>query len=325
MKWFYLLFLASLAACNSTRQSVKIILLPDTQTYAEKYPYILDSQVNWILRNKAQISFVLQQGDLTQNNSHKEWAIVKRAFDTLNHKVPYVLAAGNHDMGSADGKYADVRNTKMFNQYFPLRLMHTLPGFAGTFAGDEIENAFYTFTTGHQKWLVVTLEFGPRNSVLQWADSLVKKFPSHTVIINTHCYMYSDSTRNGAGDKWRPQAYGIGKDSAAATVNDGDDIWKKLVLNNKNIRFVFSGHILNSGVGTLISFNAQGLPVYQMLANFQEGVTGSVNGGNGFLRILDLNLKKRSINVSCYSPFTGKYNSDPQHNFLIKHAYFGAN
>ncbi len=33
------------------------------------------------------------------------------------------------------------------------------------------------------------------------------------VILNTHSYMYSDSTRQGGNDSWRPQAYGIGKDS----------------------------------------------------------------------------------------------------------------
>ena len=44
----------------------------------------------------------------------------KQLFQKLNKKVPYVLAAGNHDMGSADGKFADVRNSTLFNQVFPL-------------------------------------------------------------------------------------------------------------------------------------------------------------------------------------------------------------
>ena len=67
--------------------------------------------------------------------------------------------------------------------------------------------------------------------------------------------MYSDSTRQGPGDNWRPQAYGVGKDMGDSAVNDGEQIWEKLVKKHSNIRFVFSGHVLNTGVGTLVSIN----------------------------------------------------------------------
>lgn len=174
--------------------SAKLVLLPDTQTYAGKFPHIPDLKLIWILNNKQQVSFVLQQGDLTQNNNHREWTIVKNAFTKLNNKVPCVLAAGNHDLGSADGKFADTRNTALFNTYFPITMMQMLPGFAGA-AENNTENAYYIFKTGKIKWLVITPGFGPRNSILKWADSVVKKYPSHTVIINTHNYTYSDSTR----------------------------------------------------------------------------------------------------------------------------------
>ncbi len=308
-------------SCSEKMHSAKLVLLPDTQTYAEKYPHVLDSQVNWILKNKNQVSFVLQQGDLTQNNNHKEWTVIKNAFTKLNNQVPYVLAAGNHDMGSADGKFADVRNSTLYNEYFPVTSMKGLPGFCGT-AENKMDNAFYFFKAGKIKWLVLTLEFGPRNSIIKWADSLVKRHPSHTVILNTHSYMYSDSTRQGPGDNWRPQAYGVGKNTGDSAVNDGEDIWKKLVKINSNIRFVFSGHVLNSGVGTLMSINDGGYPVYQMLANYQEGVKNSVNGGNGWLRILDMDFKKRTLKVSTWSPYVNRFMDDPQHNFLIRNVLF---
>ncbi len=304
-------------SCSQKISSARIILLPDTQTYAEKYPAVLDSQVNWILQHKEKVSFVLQQGDLTQNNNHKEWTVIKNAFTKLNSQVPYALAAGNHDMGSADGKFADVRNSELFNTYFPVNTMKLLPGFAGS-AENKTDNAFYILKTGKINWLILTLEFGPRNSILKWADSVVKKYPAHTVIVNTHSYMYSDSTRQGPGDNWRPQAYGVGKNKGDSAVNDGEDIWTKLVKINPNIRFVFSGHVLNSGVGTLISINDSGYPVYQMLANYQEGVKNSVNGGNGWLRIIDLNFKKRTLKVSTWSPYVKRFMDDPQHNFFIR-------
>ncbi len=315
-------WLMLITSCTAKMHQARIVLLPDTQTYAEKYPEVLDAQIQWIEKNAPDIDFVLQQGDLTQNNNDKEWKIISNAFTRLNGKVPYVLAAGNHDMGSADGKFADLRNSTMYNKYFPTEVMQTLSGFGGVAEEGLLENAWYTFKTGRIKWLVVTLEFGPRNSILNWANKLIEKHPDYTVIINTNSYMYSDSTRQGPGDSWRPQAYGVGKDTGDARVNDGEDIWYKLVKRHPNTRFVFSGHVLNSGVGTLVSFNEAGFPVYQMLANYQEGVKGSIMGGNGWLRILDMNFKKRTLAVSTFSPYLNATNNDPEHRFLIRNVLF---
>ena len=67
----YLSLLLALAAFSCSPRTARIVLLPDTQTYAEKYPEVLDSQINWILREGKHIVCVLQQGDLTQNNNDK--------------------------------------------------------------------------------------------------------------------------------------------------------------------------------------------------------------------------------------------------------------
>lgn len=318
-----LILIASIVfiSCSPDLHKARFVLLPDTQYYAEKYPEVLDSQINWITRHARDINLVIQQGDLTQNNSEKEWQVVQKAFYRLNNKVPYVLAVGNHDMGSTAGKFADVRNTNLFNQYFPYSTLASLPAFAGAFESNKADNAYYTLETGKQKWLVLTLEFGPRNSVLQWAGDVISRHPDRTVIVNTHSYMFSDSTRQGVGDSWRPQAYGVGKDTGTHAVNDGEDIWNKLVKKYPNTRFVFSGHVLNSGVGTLISVNESGNYVYQMLANYQTE-TGNSNGGNGWLRILDMDFKKRTLKVSTWSPYLNRTFEKPGHNFIINHVLY---
>ncbi|WP_247716432.1 metallophosphoesterase [Sinomicrobium weinanense] len=301
---------------------MRIVLVPDTQTYTEKYPEILRTQIQWIADNARETDLVIQQGDLTQNNSKEEWETVRQAFRKLDGKVPYVLAVGNHDMGSAPGKFADTRNTTLFNRYFPYSEMSGLPGFGGSFEPDTMDNAWYTVKTGKIKWLVLSLEFGPRNKVLAWAGKIIEEHPDHLVIVNTHSYMYADNTRQGEGDDWRPQVYGIGKDTGEDAVNDGEDIWQKLIKRYPNVRFVFSGHVLHSGVGTLVSINDGGYPVYQMLANYQEGVKGAEKGGNGWLRILDMDLRENSIEVNTYSPYLGKHMEDPAHHFRIQNAFF---
>ena len=319
-----LLFIVSyfLFACSRNMHTARIVLLPDTQTYAEKFPEVLDSQINYILKEQKNINLVLQQGDLTQNNSDKEWQIIKNAFSKLDNKVPYVLAAGNHDMGSVAGKFADVRNSTLYNQYFTIAHMSQLPAFGGVFEG-KMDNAYYLAETRKVKWLIITLEFGPRNAVLDWANNIISQYQDRTVIINTHSYMYSDSTRQGPGDNWRPQAYGVGKDKGDSSVNDGEQIWEKLVKFHPNVRFVFSWHVLNTGVGTLVSINNEGYPVYQMLANYQEGVKGSVKGGNGWLRILDMDFKKKTLSVRTYSPYINQYLNEAGHQFLIRNVMFG--
>ncbi|HEX6333448.1 MAG TPA: metallophosphoesterase [Flavisolibacter sp.] len=316
----YLLGILMISAC-ATQRHVRFVLLPDTQYYAEKYPAVLDSQVTWVLRNAQSIDMVLQQGDLTQNNSDPEWKVVQQSFRRLDKKVPYVLAVGNHDMGSAPGKFADIRNTTLFNNYFPLQHMSVLPAYGGVFETGKLDNAYYLLDRGGAKWMFLSLEFGPRDTVLQWAGDAIAAHRDRIVVINTHSYMYSDSTRQGPGDKWRPQAYGVGKDTATASVNDGEQIWEKLVKRHSNIRFVFSGHVLNSGVGTLISINDAGFPVYQMLANYQSE-TGNPNGGNGWLRIVDMDLKRKTISVQTYSPFIRQEMKHPAHTFMMREVYF---
>lgn len=312
-----LLAVVLLCSCFNTKQTT-FVLVPDTQYYAEKYPEILHSQVDWIAENADGIDMVLHEGDLTQNNSREEWEVVKSGYYKLNGVVPYVLAVGNHDMGSEPGKFADKRNTELFNSFFPYREMSELPAFAGAFEPGKMDNVYYLFEKSNQKWMILSLEFGPRNEVLNWAGEIASEYPDRIVILNTHSYMYSDSTRQGPGDNWRPQNYGIGKDTGAEAVNDGEDIWNKLVKTSPNIRFVFSGHVLNSGVGTLISLNDEGYPVYQMLANYQSGVKGAEKGGNGYLRILVYNNRENTLSVKTYSPYLDKYMETPDQEFIIR-------
>lgn len=317
--WFVVLAGLLLAACSDDRgNEMTIVLLPDTQAYAEKYPHILTSQIDWIATNADSIDLVLQQGDLTQNNNEQEWTIVREAFSRLDEKVPYVLALGNHDMGSMPGKFADTRNSDLFNSFFPVSAMKKLPAFAGTFEPGKMDNAFYLMEHGDLRWMVLSLEFGPRQAVVDWANELVEQHPGYNVIVNTHCYMYSDSTRQGEGDYWRPQGYGIGSGVGPDAVHDGEQLWEQLIRKHPNIRFVFSGHVLNGGVGNLVSINDAGFPVYQFLANYQEGVKGSKEGGSGFLRILKLNTKNNTLRVRSYSPYTSEHLVKDGHDFTVR-------
>ena len=308
-----------LASCSS--KQFNLVVLPDTQTYAASYPEIFHAQTQWIADHADSVAFVLHEGDITNNNIPEHWQVAKESMNILDGKVPYILTMGNHDIGTRGS--SNVRNTTLFNEYFPYKKHSRMPGFGGVFEQDKMDNSWYTYNAGGVKWLVLSLEFGPRNKVLDWAGKIIASHPERKVIILTHAYMYCDDTRMGKGDRWLPQGYGLGKKAVGDDqVNDGEQIWEKVASRYANVLFVFSGHVLSNGTGRLVSTGVHGNKVYQMLANYQSGVTGSEKGGNGFLRIVTMNTKKKTVNVKTYSPYLKTYKTEADQQFRYENVSF---
>lgn len=310
-------FLFALSSCNE-KKTVRFVLLPDIQSYTQLYPEILRTQMQWILENADSIDFVLQQGDMTDHNIAKEWNVAHSCLTMMDGKVPYAFVMGNHDLG----QNSDKRDSEVFNEYFPYEKYQKTEYFGGAFEEGKMDNVWYKFEAGGVKWLILCLEFGPRNSVLDWAGAVAALHPNYKVIINTHAYLYSDDTRMGDGDKWLPQAYGVGKDLGADAVNNGEQMWDKFVSKHPNILFVFSGHVLNDGTGRLVSLGEHGNKVYQVLANYQDGVKESNRGENGFLRIVDLNMDDNTVLVRAYSPYLKEYKMDTENCFQFNDVDF---
>ena len=78
-----------------------LVLLPDTQIYAQNYPGIFDAQTAWILNNarSRNIRYVMHLGDIVNVNSIPEWKNARDSMGALDGKVPYALVPGNHDYG----------------------------------------------------------------------------------------------------------------------------------------------------------------------------------------------------------------------------------
>ncbi|MEW6203158.1 MAG: glycoside hydrolase family 3 C-terminal domain-containing protein [bacterium] len=303
----FLLFSACYGGANtssgSKMEKFSIVILPDTQVYSEKYPEIFAAQTQWIVEHKDEmnIAFVLHEGDIVNNNTAAEWENARDAMMLLDGVVPYALAVGNHDMGTRG--VADSRDTTLFNTYFPLSRYSALPTFGGVFEEDKMDNCYHLFIAGGADWLILALEFGPRDQVLEWANNVMALHRDRRAIILTHAYLYNDNTLHGSktDHHWTPSSYGITNLPGGA--NNGVGIWNKLVSQHKNINFVFSGHVLNSGVGRLVSIGNNGNKIYQMLANYQM----IKNGGNGYLRIVEFDPANSEVRVKTYSPLLNQY------------------
>jgi hypothetical protein len=225
--------------------------------------------------------------------------------------VPYVVVPGNHD-------YSSTSRASMIDNYFA---PSSMPWITGTMTPGQIENNYALLDIGPQKWLVLGLEFGPRDAVLRWADTVLKAYANYPAILLTHAYLYSDGTRYdinvggtdpdaGTYQYWNPQYFGF---TTSEGINDGEAMWQKLVLPNSNVRLVFCGH--QTGWARLTSTRPDGTSAHQMLSDYQWLYGDSF--GYGYLRIVQLDYDKKKIQVRTYSPYLNAYMDDDQNQFTL--------
>jgi len=289
---------------------VTVIVLPDTQYYSSLHPDIYAVQTGWIVEQQSarNIALALHVGDLVDTpNSHPQWAVANSSMRVLDGLVPYVIVSGNHDM--------DANRAGLMNNTFP---PSTMPWITGTMTEGQIDNNYTVVDIGPQKWLVLGLEFGPRDAVLTWADAVLKAYPTLPAIIVTHAYLYGDVRYDyaayGSTQNYYPRFYEF---TPSEGINDGEDIWQKLIVPNPNVRLVFCGHL--TGAGRLTSLRADGSRVHQMLSDYQWLYAGTADdlGGSGYLRILQFDYGKKEIRVQTYSPYLGKSMTDDANQFTI--------
>lgn len=296
---------------------LRLVLIPDGQTYV-KQDYLNEvywSQFRWINQHADSIAFVLQQGDITGGNFDAQWEVAGGAFSLIEgRKVPFTFCAGNHDMG----KMSSSRDTKFMNEYLPYSRYSRQPTFGGTFEANTVDNTWHTFSKGKYHFLILSLEYTPRDKVLDWANEIIKQHPKHNVIINTHAYLKADNKPFEGQIKQQ----GISNESGAEFANNGKNMWDKMVSLHPNCLFTFNGHVTGKGIGHLVSEGKKGNKVYQFLANYQAGVDGPQEERNGMLRIIDLDPEHKSFTIKTYSPYTGKFNTAEGQQFDYKNVEF---
>jgi len=299
-----------------------LALFPDTQNLTRSQPEVLIRQCEWVVahRQSHALRFVMHLGDITDLNSVPEWENAQRAFRVLREGgVPYSLLPGNHDLGP--GGAAQDRTTRMNDFFTPDDYANSESH--GLFEAGRMENSHHELTTPWGKFLLLALEFGPREAVLEWAGRVASQHPNHHIIVSTHAYLYHDSTRYdwarfGEAQAWNPKAYGVAQAADAGGVNDGEEMWKKFLSPHANIRAVFSGHVLGSGTGYRVDPGQQGQRIHQMLANYQEGVTPRrPHHGGGFFRLLRFLPDQKTVQVRTYSPWLDQWLTEPNHQFDI--------
>jgi len=295
---------------NDKERFFTVISLPDTQNYMADPGYycIFQNQINWIIKNKEKLNivFVAHEGDITDDNGKVQWKESKKIMNSLSGIIPFSVTTGNHDIDYGNNKG---RNTKMFNQAFPVSMFSETPDskFVGSYKNSS-QNSYYNFEIMDMKFMVLTLEFGPRDEVLQWADEVVQANQDRRVFLVTHSYMYADNTRVDKEDCWNALSY-------MNEANVGEQVYEKFVSKHDNIFLVLNGHILGDGTGRLTSIRKSDTMVHQILANYQM----KENAGNGWLRIHKFVPSKNRIYVTTYTPLYGGSKTDKENQFELKY------
>jgi len=312
--------------------SWSLIMIPDIQNYVKwgRNQPLLDLITAWVEDNidTLNIKMVVCVGDLVQNNekitndydgdqtTQSQWEAASRAFNRLDGKVPYIAATGNHDYsvdrsGNRSSRYSEffTADKNFLNQKLLVQNTRNEQG------RPTLENAAFEIKGLNGKdYLFMSVEYGPRDTVLTWARKVaaLDQYKNHRIILATHNYL-SDKDKRTVGEikwiYWEP--YNINNQIQKAPhvklphANNGQQIWEKLVNPSSNIEMVLCGHI--AGEGYRMDKNQAGKPVHQILFDAQSmgGGSRSGNGGDGWIRILEFFPDGKTVKIKTFSPLFG--------------------
>jgi hypothetical protein len=311
------LFLVTLSAsAQTTPGEFTIAALPDTQIYAHLYPQIFTSQTQWIADHAAEqnIQLVVGLGDIVDGGgSLVQWQNADLAYRTIDDKIPYVAAIGNHDYDKANPG-GRTESTKNFNAYFGPQRYAGKSWYKGQYPAGSNENFYAIVTLAGKQYLILVLECFPRNAALSWASAVIANHPGLDTIVVTHAYTYSDNTRMDRCYSNSAASDGAGTD------NDGQQIWEKFASKYSQITMVLSGHVVQGdGTGHRTDLGVNGNIVNQMLSDYQAWT----NGGNGYLRLITVRPATNEVIVRTYSPFLDVWMTDSHNQFTVPYKNIG--
>lgn len=304
-------------------------IIPDTQDYpagGSAEPEAMNQMFQWLADNADNkgIGFVSTVGDIVNNNTPQEWAVAYEAFDNLRKAgIPFSVVPGNHDIGTNGS--SDVRDTQNMNEAFSVHYMSQDPTYGGNYdqEPDRIDNNYHLYDapdgTG---WIILNLEFGQRDDVMRWADDVLTQYADRNAIVIEHDANNFDGRLGPLGDELaaEPAGYDYGLQNSDEGAWDGEMLWREVVSKHANVVFTFGGHVFGDGAETTIDKNAYGYDVYQMLVNYQGGVSTEItgagdsgqggNGGNGAIRLVTIDPENDAVYTETYFSELDTYFTD---------------
>lgn len=261
---------------------------PANDTFVKVYDYIINNAQD------KKIAHVFGLGDITERASVWEWvqkgcpyapdeefSIAVEQFKRMQAAgLDFSLVRGNHESWDTYNKYlgtgeasADLGYSEMVDDVY----VHP----NGTV---DYTNTIHYFSAGNLDYMVITLDYGASDAVLKWAGEKIEANPYKNVIITTHAYMHKDGTTIATNDSVAPSRDSDNVVYDKTNINNGDDMWNKLISRYPNIVLAMSGHEptddvvvsqwqgVNGNMVTNVLIDPQGMDKYY----YNDGCSGAV-------------------------------------------------
>jgi len=290
------------------------VALPDTQIYAEnrfpdgRTPAVTDprgtgaiffDQTRWIVENAAGggIGYVGHLGDIVQDgNDLDEWALAKEAMDLLlEADIPHGTVMGNHDDNHGPD-YAANYLAFFGPQEFEHRPWYTASSPSGGANLQLLEHE-------GRKLGFLNLSIDHPQAEIDWAKSTIEAHPDAIFILGTHRYLYDFKIAGGryGEDVTIPLVGTVNLPAnpidAVPEANDAEELFDELVSQYPNILMIHAGHFHAEWL-RLDGLNSAAKTVIQILTDYQS----TRNGGDGWLRIYELDFDARKLRFDTWSP-----------------------
>lgn len=298
-----------------------IVFVPDIQklTFQSDYSETWYKMAEWIADNieTENIQHVIGAGDTTDGNTVEHYQRALEGFDKFDDLVPTSVIVGNHDyIWNIPG-----RDSTMYQSYFgeddllASAAANTYVGYFEDPAGlSTTENSYYRFSVNGTKWMLLQLEYHPRVSTLEWAQSILEAYPDDNVIFVTHSYLdpYGDYANN------TNMTYISEDDSVGGSIGGTTEaIWSEYLSEYTNIKMILCGHSHNGtgAVMTRTETNMEGEEVPVLMVNAQDmDYDAGVNEKTayydykpiGMLGILRFSADGTNVALQYYAPTSEK-------------------
>mgnify|MGYP003290493802 CR=1 FL=1 len=288
-----------------------IIVLGDIQEYTNEeayYPYF-QATMEWIwnkIKDGKNIKCVLQTGDITWTNQHYQYNIFYKYTYPVALEIPYISCPGNHDYSYSNG-YIKNRYSTLFSQYTSFDNVNQLV--VDRYEEGRMENIIVKNEINGERIDIVSLEYGARTEVIEWAKQHIRNNPDIRYIILTHEFLTSKGKIIQDQESYAYIDLARGESTYSGPVY----IWNNLIKDNNNIVCVLCGH--HGFSAHLFTKNSFGREVPQILFNLQY----QDNGGDGWVQLWEFPKNSDFANVNTYNTITREYHPDSNHSFKFKY------
>lgn len=257
-----------------------IAWMSDTQHYSEEFPDHYYAMTEFLTNARARhnLQYIVHTGDLVHNDDReKEWQVADEAQRIIDH-IPNGVCAGNHDCD-------DGLPCEEYQRYFGQARYEHKPWYGGSYQNNR--GHYDLIDAGNTRYIFVYMSYHPDETAVKWLNAVFKEHRDRVGVLCTHSYFKTDMTRS----------------------NDGQMLYKQVVKKNPNLYMVLCGHRYNQGcVQGWMEDDGDGVPdrlVYEMINNYQA--VGE-EGGDGYLRLLQMDEAAGLMRVYTYSPVKDDFN-----------------